>query len=310
MKIRCISEIKINFRFFCISLDLQYLCKDEVTGSTEVEGMTPPISCIHPKQTTMSKIALIGAGNLATNIGKALVHAGHAIVQVYSRTLESATQLAHVTGGDAITDLRQLVNDADLYLISVKDSALSTLLPVLCKGREDRLFVHTAGSIPMDIFQPYARHYGVIYPMQTFSKQKEVNFREIPCFIEGSDESSLTLIKALCSTLSDRIIPLASEDRKYLHLAAVFACNFVNHCYALAADLVQCHHIPFDVMLPLIDETARKVHSLSPEEAQTGPAIRYDKNVILRQEALLGEDPLAQQIYSLMSESIHKKCNQ
>ena len=272
--------------------------------------LNPHILFVHPKQITMSKIALIGAGNLATNIGKALVHAGHIIVQVYSRTLESASQLSKITGGNAITDLHQLVNDADLYLVSVKDSALSTLLPVLCKGREDRLFVHTAGSIPMDIFQPYARHYGVIYPMQTFSKQKEVNFREIPCFIEGSDEPSMALIRTLCTTLTDRIIPLASEDRKYLHLAAVFACNFVNHCYALADDLLKRHHIPFDVMLPLIDETARKVHSLSPDEAQTGPAIRYDKNVILRQEKLLEDHPLAQKIYALMSESIHQKCHQ
>lgn len=155
----------------------------------------------------------------------------------------------------------------------------------------------------MTMFEGKARHYGVFYPMQTFSKSRELDFSEIPCFVEASDELTQRAIRHL-GTVSKRLIPLSSADRKYVHLAAVFACNFSNHCYSLAAQVLEPHGIPFDVMLPLIDETARKVHQLSPREAQTGPAVRYDENVIAAQMALI-EQPKAREIYELMTHSIH-----
>ena len=245
------------------------------------------------------KVILIGAGNLATHLGKAIFAAGHDVVQVFSRTMQSATALASEVGAQPVSDISDVRSDADLYVVSVKDSAIVELIPVLCKGKETKVFLHTAGSIPMDVFQGMALHYGVLYPMQTFSKQREVDFSQIPCFIEANDEHALQQV-------SSRVYHLASEDRKYLHLSAVFACNFVNHCYALSREILEEHGIPFDVMLPLIDETAAKVHELDPKDAQTGPAVRYDENVLRAQGALLKSNPQMKDIYDRMSMSIHK----
>lgn len=252
------------------------------------------------------KIVLIGAGNLATNLGKALLASGHDILQVYSRTAENASALAHIVGGSPTTNIGEIVYNADVYIVSVKDSAIAEIVPPLCKGRESKLFLHTAGSIPLDVFKGMALHYGVLYPMQTFSKSKEVVFRDIPCFIEANDQYAMDAVKELALSVSDHVSHLASEDRKYLHLSAVFACNFANHCYALAADILSKHNIPFEVMYPLIDETARKIHAIAPIEAQTGPAVRLDQNVIREQSALLKNNPLVKDLYERMSLSIHR----
>lgn len=251
------------------------------------------------------KIVLIGAGNLATHLGKALHAAGHDMVQVFSRTMQSAETLASLLDAEPLTDMAQVRDDADVYIFSVKDSALEQLISQLCGG-EKKVFLHTAGSMPMSVFRGKALHYGVLYPMQTFSKQREVDFSIIPCFIEANDEFALKQIESLAGQISHRVYQLSSEDRKYLHLSAVFACNFANHCYAASQELLQQHGIPFDVMLPLIDETAAKVHGMTPKEAQTGPAVRYDENVIGKQIQLLENQPYFQKIYDCMSKSIHE----
>ena len=251
------------------------------------------------------KIVLIGAGNLATHLGKALHTAGHDMVQVFSRTMQSAETLASLLDAEPLTDMAQVRDDADVYIFSVKDSALEQLISQLCGG-EKKVFLHTAGSMPMSVFRGKALHYGVLYPMQTFSKQREVDFSIIPCFIEANDEFALKQIEGLAGQISHRVYQLSSEDRKYLHLSAVFACNFANHCYAASQELLQQHGIPFDVMLPLIDETAAKVHGMTPKEAQTGPAVRYDENVIGKQIQLLENQPYFQKIYDCMSKSIHE----
>ena len=232
------------------------------------------------------KIALIGRGRVATHLGKALLQAGHKVVSVNSRTLA------------------ELPQDADAYIIAVKDSALQEVISKVTKGRESSLFLHTAGSMPLSVFDGYTQHGGVLYPMQTFSMEREVDFREIPLFIEASDAESLQQIRALADGISQHVYELSTADRRYLHLAAVFACNFVNHCYTLAADVLAQKGLPFDVMLPLVDETARKVHELSPKAAQTGPAIRGDQNVMKAQAALL--DTPERTIYELLSKSIQE----
>ena len=251
------------------------------------------------------KIVLIGAGNLATHLGKALHAAGHDMVQVFSRTMQSAETLASLLDAEPLTDMAQVRDDADVYIFSVKDSALEQLISQLCGG-EKKVFLHTAGSMPMSVFRGKALHYGVLYPMQTFSKQREVDFSIIPCFIEANDEFAQKQIEGLAVQISHRVYQLSSEDRRYLHLSAVFACNFANHCYAVSQELLQQHGIPFDVMLPLIDETAAKVHGMTPKEAQTGPAVRYDENVIGKQIQLLENQPYFQKIYDCMSKSIHE----
>lgn len=252
------------------------------------------------------KIIFVGSGNLATNLAIALRQLGHDIVQVYSRTYESANSLAMRIQCAATNDIAEIRNDADLYVFSVTDTALPELIPQISKGKEDKVFIHTAGSMPLDVFKDEVQNYGVLYPMQTFSKTREVNFRTIPCFIEANNAKALSLITSLASQLSEKVYQLTSDERKYLHLAAVFACNFANHCYAVSADILTRHNIPFEVMFPLIDETARKVHTLSPAKAQTGPAVRYDENVMRKHLALLTQDPLAREIYERMSLDIHR----
>lgn len=271
------------------------------------------------------KIVLIGAGNLATHLGKALHAAGHDMLQVFSRTMQSAETLASLLDAEPLTDIAQVRDDADVYIFSVKDSALVQLVAQLCrheadglgedgavnalrkakKGEHERVFLHTAGSMPMSVFKGMAQHYGVLYPMQTFSKQREVDFSIIPCFVEANDEFAQKQIEGLAREISGRVYELSSEDRKYLHLSAVFACNFANHCYAISQELLEEHGIPFDVMLPLINETAAKVHEMKPKDAQTGPAVRYDENVIDKQSKLLENHPHFKKVYDSMSKSIH-----
>lgn len=257
------------------------------------------------------KVTLIGAGNLATNLGKALFKAGHDIVEVYSRTMSSAEPLAHQLNAQAITDLQKVNAHSDVYIIAVKDSVLDEVIAGLQRSEEQgalskkTVYIHTAGSISMNVFNGRFAHYGVLYPMQTFSKDREVAFKDIPIFVEGSDDDSLSVSKQLAESVSEHVQECTSQQRKQLHLAAVFACNFVNHCYALSAELLERQGLSFDVMLPLIDETARKVHQIAPRQAQTGPALRYDENVIGMQSAMLNDLPLVKEIYEKMSRSIH-----
>ena len=253
------------------------------------------------------KIALIGAGNLATVLGHALYNAKHDIVQVYSRTMAAAKQLAERLNAVPTDDLETITNDADLYIIALKDSVLDEVIGKICPNRSEKLFVHTAGSMPIDVFRGRTERYGVLYPMQTFSKTRIVDFRNIPVFVEANSISTMQTIIGEAQSVSDNVQELSSADRRHLHLAAVWACNYVNHCYDLAAEVLQKVGLPFDVMLPLTDETARKVHELSPREAQTGPAIRYDENIIEAQMQLMNDNPKAQKIYELMAKSIHEK---
>ena len=235
------------------------------------------------------KVVIIGKGRLASNLAPALMEAGHEVMMVNSRTLED------------------LPREADVFIIAVKDDALAEVIARVAKGREDQLIAHMAGSMSLALFEGSTRHYGVFYPMQSFSKERRVDFHEIPIFLEASDSESLEILHALAETITGSVYELTTSERKYLHLAAVFACNFANHCYALAADVLEQHGLPFSVMLPLVDETARKVHQLHPSDAQTGPAVRYDQNVIDMQSQLLSDKPLMQQIYNLLSQSIHQK---
>jgi predicted short-subunit dehydrogenase-like oxidoreductase (DUF2520 family) len=250
-------------------------------------------------------IVQIGAGNVGVHLAKALHAHGLRIRQVYSRTAAAASQLAAAVGAEYTVSLAEVVADADLYIVSLTDMALVELIPQLA-ARKEGLIVHTAGTIPMAVWEGAARRHGVLYPLQSFSKRRAVDFREIPFFIEANSEEDTQLLRRLAQRLSDKVFEANSAQRQRLHLAAVFASNFTNHLYALAATLLKRQEIPFDYLLPLIDETARKVHELSPLEAQTGPAARGDSVVMAKQLALLADDPNLQRLYKLMSESIYK----
>lgn len=250
------------------------------------------------------KIIFLGSGNLATRLSLEMYRKGMRIGQVYSHTPENAERLAAQLGCPWTTVPEEVDTDADLYVFSLKDTVLAD---VIVRIRPNNgLWVHTAGSMPMDVFSGYTADYGVMYPMQTFSKARPVDFSVIPFVLEANTPENAGKLLQIAGALSGNVRFLSSDKRKSLHLAAVFACNFTNHIYALAVKILQGQEIPADVLLPLIDETAAKVHTMTPAEAQTGPAIRYDENVINKHLAML-DDPDMRSVYQLISQSIHKE---
>ncbi len=259
------------------------------------------------------KIVLVGAGKLAANLGLALVGAGHDILQVYSRTMPSAETLATMLDAQPVSTFDALERCADVYIIALTDTALGDSIPRIVEGREEGVFLHTSGSMPMAVFEDAVDgkdkgiHYGVLYPLQSFSKERHVDFRNIPFFIEGVDEKTLDVARTLAESVSNTVQMLSSEDRRHVHLAAVFANNFANHCFTVAADILAKYNLPFSHIAPLIAETAAKISSMHPKDAQTGPALRYDKNVIRKHLDMLSDSPDAQEIYDVMSRSIHNR---
>lgn len=248
------------------------------------------------------KVVFIGAGNVATHLATELYQKSFDIIQVYSRTIESASALAKTVHAVPVTEISAIINDADLYIFSVKDSVLEELISQMPENKG--LWLHTAGSMSLDIFSKYTSWYGVLYPFQTFSKNRDVNWSDIPIFIEASDCNTLVRLEGIAKQLSGKVLELSTDKRKYLHLTGVFACNFTNHMYALAEQILKKIDLPFEVALPLIDETAAKVHTLSPKKAQTGPAVRYDENVINKHLSLIDREQV-KEIYKLISKDIY-----
>lgn len=254
------------------------------------------------------RIVFIGAGNLATNLAMALRKSGHEIVQVYSRTEESAKELAHQTVAEPVIQLSRIIGDADLYILSVKDDALEEVLQKL--PLKDVFLVHTAGSVSMDILKEFTNDYGVIYPLQTFSRDRLVDFDDIPVCLEASTEENLKILETIASDLSKRFYFVDSVQRLYLHVAAVFACNFTNYMFASAENILRCHHFPFNILEPLIRETVDKAFVHSPSESQTGPAVRDDKQTMEKHLNLLSHSDKLQNLYSFVSDSIMKFYNE
>lgn len=257
----------------------------------------------------IEKVILIGAGNLATQLGMAFLENNIQVAQVFSRSIESARELASKLNTNYTNQLPELYPEADLYIIAVKDSAIPEVLENL-RLKEDTFIIHTAGSVPMNILEGFSRNYGVFYPLQTFSKYRKVDFSDIPICIEANHPSNLMKLQELALKLSETVRQINSEERKTLHLAAVFVNNFVNHFYAIGADILQNKRLSFDLLKPLIYETAAKMETLHPADAQTGPAKRNDESIISAQLKMLQNKPAYQKIYSFVSESIfqlHKK---
>jgi predicted short-subunit dehydrogenase-like oxidoreductase (DUF2520 family) len=247
-------------------------------------------------------IVLLGSGKVATQIGKALHNAGIPVAQVYSPTLEHAQTLAMQVHAKAISELAELTKNADVYIISVKDDAILGLVDQLDLG--DKIVLHTSGSTAMDVLKSASTNYGVLYPLQTFSFDKTVDFSQVPIAVEASSPEIAKQLEALAHKLSPKIIQMTSEQRLVLHIAAVFACNFSNHLYAIAEQLLESKGISFDYLLPLIAETAAKVQQALPSEVQTGPAIRKDEKILQKHLDFLKEQPPLQEIYRLLSQSI------
>ncbi|GGE67084.1 putative short-subunit dehydrogenase-like oxidoreductase (DUF2520 family) [Pedobacter psychrotolerans] len=248
------------------------------------------------------KIVLLGSGNVATHLAQALKSKGEEIVQIYSQNLNHAQLLADRIPCESIDNLKAIKTDADLYIIAVKDDAIESIADHL--KAVSGLVVHTSGTTDIQVLSSKVKHAGVLYPLQTFSKTKEVSFEEIPLCIEATDESHLSILQNLASKLSQQVYHLGGDQRKVLHLAAVFACNFTNHLYTLAHQLLQQNDLDFEIIRPLIKETADKVMVSLPEKVQTGPAARGDETTLNKHFSMLNNMPELQHIYQTLSDSI------
>ncbi len=253
------------------------------------------------------KVVVIGAGNVATHLAKAIYAANVQVTQIWSYHKENAITLAAQVNAKAIDNLGGLDLTADICFVSIKDDAIADVANQLKSFKG--LIAHTSGAVNLNIFESQFDNYGVFYPLQTFSKNKEISFADIPLCLEANNESSLNRLKELAVRLSKNIVEINSEKRKILHLAAVFACNFTNHLYALADEILKANQLEFDILRPLIAETAAKVQNAFPLDVQTGPAIRSDEQTLIKHQELLLQQPQLLEIYKTLSNSIKKTIN-
>jgi len=248
------------------------------------------------------KIVCIGSGNVATHLSIAFKAMGADILQVWSRDHRNAEILAALTKAKPIRKWDELDLLADCYIIAVKDDAIHEVAAQLTgvKG----IVLHTSGATAMNILAGAGSGYGVLYPLQTFSRTKAVDLTKVPLCIEGDTPATLDKISAIAHLLSHQVSVVSSEQRKILHLAAVFACNFSNHFYQISSELLAQHQLKFDLLRPLILETAEKVQSASPADVQTGPAVRNDQETMKNHLELLDGSPDLQQLYQMLSQRI------
>lgn len=248
----------------------------------------------------MTKVIIIGSGNVAQHLISAFAKSTAVeLIQVYSRQKEALSHL--LDAAKIATDFNQLL-EADLYIIAVSDDAIATVSSQL--PFKDRFVVHTSGSVALDALDTKNRK-GVFYPLQTFSKDKPVDFKTIPICLESENATDFQLLEKVAKDLSDKVFAISSEQRKALHVAAVFVNNFVNHLYQIGNEICNENQIPFEILKPLILETALKINTLSPAEAQTGPAKRNDVKTIEAHQLFLSNEKQAT-IYKILTQSIQE----
>ena len=250
----------------------------------------------------MIKVSIIGSGNVAQHLIVALQNSiinGAEIELVQVHTRQKST-VSHLLDFNKITDDWSTLAEADLYIIAVSDDAISNVSEQI--PYKNKLVVHTSGGISLEALAPNNRK-GVFYPLQTFSKNKVVNFKTIPICIESQNASDFQLLQKVAQSISDSVFAINSEQRKALHVAAVFVSNFSNHMYKIGNDICIENNLPFEILSPLIQETAEKITQLSPNEAQTGPAIRNDKETINAHLTLLSDEN-QKNIYTILTQSI------
>lgn len=250
-------------------------------------------------------VSFIGAGNVATHLAKALYKNNFLIKQVFSKSFKNANSLAKKVNAQPIDLLTQLSQNAEIYIIAVPDDAIEKVLKQF--PFKNKLVVHTSGSVGVDVFTKNGfSNFGIFYPLQTFSKNKIVDFTKVPFCLEANTKTNLKSIETVAKYLSDKIYPINSEQRQLLHLAAVFACNFSNNMYQIAFEICNQHQIDFDILKPLIKETASKIEKYNPLEVQTGPAIRKDLKTIQKHLSLLDNQKNYQAIYRLITQNIQQ----
>lgn len=250
----------------------------------------------------IKSIVLIGSGNVATHLGLALKKAGCKILQVYSPNVEHAAILAKKLKAKYCNTIEAISVNADLYIMAVKDDAIKELCQQL--KLKDKILVHTSGTAAMDMLKAASKNIGVFYPLQTFSKNISIEIQQVPFCIEANNKTTEKLLLQLAKTISYHVNLVSSKQRKTIHVAAVFACNFTNHLFSISENILNDHKISFDILKPLIYETIYKIEKHLPKDVQTGPAKRKDKKTIQAHLEFLKTYPTYQKIYKQLSESI------
>ncbi|HSU27500.1 MAG TPA: DUF2520 domain-containing protein [Chitinophagaceae bacterium] len=250
------------------------------------------------------KIVIIGSGNVAAVLGRKFREAGHQILQVAGRNAKEASALAYEWDTVSTNYLSAINRNADVYIIAVTDDAIPDVIKDL--KLPGKVVAHTAASVKEDILKNVSLHYGVFYPLQSLRKDM-LDTPEIPVFYDGNDEVAKNTLATLAHTIAKEKVAIAGDDtRLKLHVAAVFVSNFPNHLYALAEQYCRNEGLDFSQLTPLIEETANRIRTVSPLQAQTGPASRNDKETIEKHLAILAQYPALQHVYTLLTESIQK----
>jgi predicted short-subunit dehydrogenase-like oxidoreductase (DUF2520 family) len=254
----------------------------------------------------IKRVTIVGAGNVGHNFGLAFKQAGYLIHEIYSRTQDSAVALSQRLNCNFTTDLSKLDPGADLYIIAVNDDALPSIIENF--PFKDKLIVHTSGATALEVFEGKGfSEYGIFYPVQSFSKEDTESLAPIPICVEANKKENEELLMSFARSLSMKVYQLNSEKRKALHVAAVFANNFSNHMYTIAEELLDEADISFDIIRPLIEKTAKKIHNRKPTSIQTGPAVRNDQKIIQKHLEHLKSHPDYKELYEAITANILKK---
>jgi predicted short-subunit dehydrogenase-like oxidoreductase (DUF2520 family) len=247
------------------------------------------------------QVTIIGTGNVATVLGKLILQNKHTIGQVYGRNRMNAVALAKQLNAEAIDDLNELNNDADIYIIAISDKSIESI----CNQLElyNKLVLHTAGSVSINVLKMTSSSFGVLYPIQSLRKEMDIA-TPIPFLVDGSDTNTRLAIEFFAKTLSNKVDIGDDIKRLKLHTAAVFACNFVNFMYLQSANFCETNKIDFSLLQPLIEETATRLRTHHPKDVFTGPAVRKDIETIEKHLNQLHSNPTAQKLYEQISEMI------
>jgi predicted short-subunit dehydrogenase-like oxidoreductase (DUF2520 family) len=251
-------------------------------------------------------ISIVGTGNVATHLGRRLMEQGVSVSQIIGRSEIKAAYLADALGATHATFSANIDPSVDALILAVSDAAIPSVGKQLSSVFQDTVVVHTSGTISSKALQPYFKHFGTLYPLQTFSLNAFPDFNKIPVFFNGSSIFDAAFIRQLAERISPTVYEIGDDDRMVLHLAGVFVNNFTNHLYKIAADIVQQKGLPFEVLLPLIEETVLKIKNNSPAQMQTGPARRGDNITIEKHLSYLTEHiPQYDLIYKILSININ-----
>lgn len=252
----------------------------------------------------MQKIVLVGSGRIAWHLGKRLKMKGLPIKQVLSRTPEHARSLGETLRADWSSDWSAVLPDADWILLAIRDDVIDDVAEKLSPYVPNALATHTSGATPGAVLAPFFKRYGVFYPLQTFSLERSPIWSKIPFCVDSANEQDTLFLIKTAKTISNLAYRVNDAQRAQLHVAAVFANNFANHCFAIAEKILEEKNLPFEMLHPLMEETLAKALNNSPEKMQTGPAIRGDEDTIKRHLSLLENHPEWQELYQRISQSI------